>query len=91
MRQMARYIIDNDATIRDTAKYFGWSKSTVAKHCTKSLKEVDYYLYLDVSKVMNEHKETRGSKGGNALRNKHLSKFRQEVDIFLEKLNNGID
>ena len=39
--EIAKYIIDNNATVRQTAKQFGISKSTVHKDVTEPLSQVN--------------------------------------------------
>ena len=38
--EIAKYIIDNNATVRQTAKQFGISKSTVHKDVTERLRKL---------------------------------------------------
>ena len=40
--EIATYIIENNATVRQTAKQFGISKSTVHKDVTERLLQVPY-------------------------------------------------
>lgn len=68
----AHYIIDTKKTLRDMAKVFGVSKSTVHKDLKERLKEVDISLYRPVSKILSEHKETRHIRGGESTRKKYL-------------------
>ena len=49
-RELAVYIIENRATIRQAAKHFGLSKSTVHKDITERLPEINYELYEEVKK-----------------------------------------
>ena len=43
--ELARYIIENGATVRDAARRFGVSKSTVHKDLSQRLRSVDRSLY----------------------------------------------
>ena len=48
---VARYIVDNGATVRSTAKEFSYSKSTVHKDVSERLYYIDQSLYKKVKKV----------------------------------------
>ena len=69
---LARYIIDNRATVRDTAKKFGISKSTVHKDVTTKLKKRNFSLYIQVEKILQINKSERHIRGGAATRKKYL-------------------
>ena len=68
----AHYIIDTKKTLRDIAKVFGVSKSTVHKDLKDRLKDIDLSLYKPVSNILSEHKEIRHIRGGQATRKKYL-------------------
>ena len=68
----AKYIIATDKTIREIAKIFGVSKSTVHKDLQERLKQIDISLYKDIQKVLKKHKDYRHIKGGNATKKKYL-------------------
>ena len=67
----ARHIIDNDATVRDTAKKFDISKSTVHKDVSQRLKQIDFDLYEKVRQVLNKNKAERHIRGGMATKMKY--------------------
>ena len=67
------YIVENNATVRATAKRFGISKSTVHKDVTQNLKNINKSLYIDVKSVLEKNKEERHLRGGEATRNKYKS------------------
>ena len=69
--ELALYIIENDATVRDAAKRFGVSKSTVHKDLTRRLPEVNRPLYLQVKDVLEQNKAERHIRGGIATREKY--------------------
>lgn len=71
---LARYIIENNATVRDTAKNFGVSKSTVHKDVTSRLKFINNSLFIAVSKVLAENKAVRHIRGGEATKQKYALK-----------------
>ncbi len=64
----SNYIIENKATVRETSKIFGVSKSTVHYDLTKKLKEIDTALYEEVKKQLYYNKSIRHIRGGNATR-----------------------
>ena len=49
--EIAAYIIDNNATVRQTAKQFGISKSTVHKDVTERLIQINPALAKEARKV----------------------------------------
>ncbi len=71
---IANHIIDTNDTIRETAKIFDISKSTVHKDIDKRLLEIDENKYKLVKEIMNEHLETRHIKGGESTRQRFLRK-----------------
>ena len=60
---LANYIIENKSTVRDTAKKFRISKSTVHKDVTERLKGCNRQLYLQVKGVLEENKAERHMRG----------------------------
>ncbi len=72
--EVANYIISTKDTIRETAKKFNISKSTVHKDLQERLSQVDVIKYNIVKKILNEHMETRHIKGGESTRQLFLRK-----------------
>ena len=72
--ELARYIVENHSTVRDTAKNFGVSKSTVHKDMTSRLKYINHSLYRAVSKVLSDNKAVRHIRGGEATKQKYAMK-----------------
>ena len=68
---IARYIIDNNATVRQAAKHFGISKSTVHKDTTERLEQINSALAQEARKVLNVNKSERHIRGGIATREKY--------------------
>lgn len=68
------HIIDTKDTIRETAKKFNISKSTVHKDLQERLSQIDVIKYNIVKKILNEHIETRHIKGGESTRQLFLKK-----------------
>lgn len=71
--QIANYIIENNATVRQTAKQFGISKSTVHKDVTERLEQISPSLAKEVRKVLDINKKERHIRGGLATREKYLN------------------
>ncbi|MDD6223984.1 MAG: sporulation transcriptional regulator SpoIIID [bacterium] len=69
---LADYIIKTKSTIREIAKKYGISKSTVHKDLTERLKEIDFARYQEVEKIFQKHLEIRHIKGGESTKNKYL-------------------
>ena len=68
---LAAYIIENRATIRNAAAHFGISKSTVHKDLTERLPRCNHGLYLQVKDILEVNKAERHIRGGIATRNKY--------------------
>ncbi|WMC94022.1 sporulation transcriptional regulator SpoIIID [Kineothrix sp. MB12-C1] len=69
---IANYIIENNATVRQTAKQFGISKSTVHKDVTDRLRQINPTLAKEARKVLDINKSERHIRGGLATREKYL-------------------
>ena len=69
--KLARYIIENKSTVRDAAKKFGISKSTVHKDVTEKLSKINCSLYHEVSKILEINKNERHIRGGEATKRKY--------------------
>lgn len=70
--EIASYIVENNATVRQTAKKFGISKSTVHKDCTDRLCRINPSLAGKVRQVLDVNKSERHIRGGLATREKYL-------------------
>lgn len=70
--ELGEYIIANKSTVRESAKKFGISKSTVHKDVTVRLKRINPALCAQVRQVLDINKEERHIRGGIATRNKYL-------------------
>ena len=70
--ELAVYIIETGATVRNCAKRFGISKSTVHKDLSQRLRQCNKSLYIQVSKVLEQNKAERHIRGGLATREKYL-------------------
>lgn len=74
VNDIADYIINTKETIRETAKKFNVSKSTVHKDIGERLYTIDINKYYIIKKIMTEHIETRHIKGGESTRRLFLKK-----------------
>ena len=69
---VANYIIESNATVRQAAKKFGISKSTIHKDCAERLAGINPELAARVRKVLDVNKAERHIRGGLATREKYL-------------------
>ena len=69
--EIATYIIEENATVRQTAKKFGVSKSTVHKDVTERLSQINPALASEARKVLDVNKSERHIRGGLATREKY--------------------
>lgn len=69
--ETAQYIIDNRITVRDAAKIFCISKSTVHKDITERLEEIDGGLCAKVKEVLQINLDQRHIRGGLATQKKY--------------------
>lgn len=72
--KMAEYIVENKSTVRQTAKVFGISKSTVHKDVTQRLQNISPGLANEARKVLDVNKSERHIRGGLATKNKYVLK-----------------
>ncbi len=70
---VANFIINSNATVRETAKKFGISKSTVHKDVTERLMKINPALATDARKVLEINKQERHIRGGMATKEKYLN------------------
>ncbi|MFR5545366.1 MAG: sporulation transcriptional regulator SpoIIID [Intestinibacter bartlettii] len=68
---IAKYILEKQATVRQTAKVFGVSKSTVHKDVTERLEEIHPLLANEVKQVLEKNKSERHIRGGMATKLKY--------------------
>lgn len=69
--ELARYIIEHSCTVRQAAKAFCISKSTVHTDVTVRLSKKDPELYKKVRAVLDINKEERHLRGGMATKEKY--------------------
>ena len=69
--ELAQYLIEHRATVREAARQFGISKSTVHKDLRERLPLYNRSLYLRVQEVLEENKAERHIRGGIATQKKY--------------------
>lgn len=67
----AKYMIKTKKTIRDVAREFNVSKSTVHIDLKVRLKNLSNGLYENVKNILYEHLKTRHIRGGESTRKKY--------------------
>ena len=71
---LAMYMLENSATVRSTAAFFGISKSTVHKDVSKTLRRINPSLHKEVEKLLSLNKAERHIRGGEATKQKYRQK-----------------
>ncbi len=71
VRRIAEYVLEKGATVRQAAKSFATSKSTVHKDLTERLSEISPATAKMVARILQRNKEERHIRGGNATRMKY--------------------
>ena len=70
--ETSNYIVENNSTVRQCARQFGISKSTVHKDVTDRLIQINPALAGEARKILDVNKEERHIRGGLATREKYL-------------------
>lgn len=68
---IAAYMIDRHTTVRQAAKAFGISKSSVHKDMCERLPRIDRRLGQEVAALMQYNKAVRHLRGGQATRERY--------------------
>ncbi len=71
---LGSYIAENGATVRDAARKYGISKSTVHKDVTERLRLQNRELFERVRAVLDKNKAERHMRGGEATKQKYIRK-----------------
>ncbi len=69
----AEYMVKTGKTLREIAKVFMVSKSTVHKDLKDRLKLIDKNLYEQTQKILKYHMDIRHIKGGESTKKKYLN------------------
>lgn len=72
-RIIALYMVESQCTVRQAARKFEISKSTVHKDITERLPEYDSSLYKEVRKLLDKNMKERNMRGGLAFQAKRKS------------------
>jgi putative DeoR family transcriptional regulator (stage III sporulation protein D) len=68
---ISNYILESQATVRQTATIFGVSKSTVHKDLTERLPVINEIVAKQVRDILENNKAERHLRGGEATRKKY--------------------
>ncbi len=67
----ANYMKDTKKTIRELAKIFNVSKSTVHKDLHERLADIDVALYEEINDILRYHIDIRHIRGGESTKKKY--------------------
>lgn len=70
--QETEYMLQTKDTIRNTAKIFGISKSTVHIDLSKRLKLVNGKLFKEIKNILDENFSEKHLRGGKSTKEKYL-------------------
>ena len=70
----ANHIINTKETIREVAKKYQVSKSTVHKDLSERLKEIDKNLFNNVNDILQDHLAERHIRGGEVTKEKYAKR-----------------
>lgn len=73
-KELAIFLIENNSTIRKTAKHFGMAKSTVHYDLSYRLPSIDYVLYRQVKKILDSNFAEKNIRGGMATKRMYSHK-----------------
>ena len=76
---VAKYILEKNTTVRQTAKTFGVSKSTIHKDVTERLEEINPTLAKEVKMVLEKNKSERHIRGGMATKLRYEKETKKDV------------
>ncbi len=67
----ANYMVDTKQTVREIAKIFNVSKSTVHKDLHERLVDIDAVLYEQIDSILKYHIDIRHIRGGESTKKKY--------------------
>ena len=76
---LAEYLIEHQSTVRQVAHIYGISKSTVHKDITTKLKRTNPQLYKKAKNILEQNKQERHLRGGEATRQKYLNREKSSI------------
>ena len=72
VKEETNYIIKTNSTVREIAKIYNVSKSTVHKDLHDRLLDIDSSLYQEVLKILKYHSLIKHIRGGQSTKRKYL-------------------
>ena len=78
---LAKYIIENKSTVREAAKRFNVSKTTVHNDITERLEKVSPSLAFKAKQILEINKEQRHMRGGLATKLKYQKMELKESEV----------
>jgi putative DeoR family transcriptional regulator (stage III sporulation protein D) len=72
----ANYMLKTKETIREIAKIFNVSKSTVHKDLHERLVDIDYKLYEEIDSILKYHIDIRHIRGGESTKKKYKNELK---------------
>ena len=76
--EVALYIIESKATVRQAAKKFGISKSSIHQDITYRIMSIDPILARQVREVLDVNKSERHIRGGMATKEKYSGRSKNQ-------------
>ena len=73
--EIGDYILATKTTVRQAARVFGVSKSTVHKDMAERLPEINQELFEEIKKILELNKAERHIRGGEATKRKYRQNF----------------
>lgn len=86
IEKQARYLIINKATVRETAKYFTKSKTTVHYNLRDKLPQINPELYREVAEVLDYNKSVRHIRGGETTKSMWKKTDSADEPIIMEAI-----
>ncbi len=80
--EISQFFVDSKSTVRETAKKFCMSKSTVYTDLTKHLPCYDTILAIEVRKILDKNLCERSFRGGAATKQKFLLLKNEQKKVF---------
>lgn len=72
IEEIAKWMLDNKATVRKAEAHFHISKSTIHRYCRVELKKINFKLAAEIGNLLDRNRESRHLRGGEATRSKCL-------------------
>lgn len=67
----AEYMLKTKETVREIAKVFNVSKSTIHKDLHDRLKYINEYMHKEIESIFNYHKMIRHIRGGQSTKKRY--------------------